>query len=91
MTKNAVLWSPIWSSSSSSYCIISRSSEMSNGANRAAQEIKIDFNVLPETNCQGLFNQKNQAGSLLILSCLITSFRTNTQFLLIQILTNQIS
>ena len=30
---------------------------MSNGANRAAQEIKIDFSVLPETSCQGLFNQ----------------------------------
>jgi hypothetical protein len=30
---------------------------MSNGASLAPQEIKIDFAVLPETNCQGLFNQ----------------------------------
>jgi len=37
--------------------MISRSSAMSNGASLAPQEIKIDFAVLPETNCQGLFNQ----------------------------------
>jgi hypothetical protein len=30
---------------------------MSKGASRAPQLIKIDFAVLPETNCQGLFNQ----------------------------------
>ena len=30
---------------------------MSNGASRAPQEIKIDLAVLPETNCQGLFNR----------------------------------
>lgn len=27
---------------------------MSNGARRAPQEIRMDFAVLPETNCQGL-------------------------------------
>ncbi len=30
---------------------------MSNGASLAPQDIRIDFVVLPETNCQGLFNQ----------------------------------
>ena len=30
---------------------------MSNGASLAPHEIRIDFAVLPETNCQGLFNQ----------------------------------
>ncbi|RCH53025.1 hypothetical protein C4885_02825 [Subdoligranulum sp. APC924/74] len=35
----------------------SRSSSISKGARRAPQEIRIDFAVLPETNCQGLFNQ----------------------------------
>jgi len=30
---------------------------MSKGASLAPQEIKIDLAVLPETNCQGLFNQ----------------------------------
>ena len=30
---------------------------MSKGASLAPQEIRIDFAVLPETNCQGLFNQ----------------------------------
>jgi acetolactate synthase regulatory subunit len=30
---------------------------MSNTASRAPQEIRIDLAVLPETNCQGLFNQ----------------------------------
>ena len=30
---------------------------MSKGASREPQEIRIDFAVLPETNCQGLFNQ----------------------------------
>ena len=30
---------------------------MSKGASRAPQEIRIDFAVLPETSCQGLFNQ----------------------------------
>ena len=34
-----------------------RSSAMSKGASLAPQEIRIDFAVLPETNCQGLFNQ----------------------------------
>ena len=35
----------------------SRSSAISNTARRAPQKIKIDLAVLPETNCQGLFNQ----------------------------------
>jgi hypothetical protein len=30
---------------------------MSKGERRAPQEIRMDFAVLPETNCQGLFNQ----------------------------------
>ena len=30
---------------------------MSKGANLAPQLTSIDFAVLPETNCQGLFNQ----------------------------------
>jgi len=30
---------------------------MSKGASLAPQEIRIDFAVLPETKCQGLFNQ----------------------------------
>jgi hypothetical protein len=30
---------------------------MSKGASRAPQEIKMLFAVLPETSCQGLFNQ----------------------------------
>ncbi|EDM98341.1 hypothetical protein BACCAP_03852 [Pseudoflavonifractor capillosus ATCC 29799] len=30
---------------------------MSKGASREPQEIRIDFAVLPETSCQGLFNQ----------------------------------
>ena len=30
---------------------------MSKGARRAPQEMRMDFAVLPETNCQGLFNQ----------------------------------
>jgi len=30
---------------------------MSKGANLAAQEIRIDLAVLPQTKCQGLFNQ----------------------------------
>ncbi|EFH07242.1 hypothetical protein HMPREF0220_1774 [Clostridioides difficile NAP08] len=34
----------------------SRSSRMSKGANLAPQEIRIDFAVLPDANCQGLFN-----------------------------------
>ena len=29
---------------------------MSNGANLAPQEIRIDFAVFPETKCQGLFS-----------------------------------
>ena len=42
---------------------------MSKGAKRAPQEIRIDFAVLPETFCQGLFHQihkkltKNKAGN----------------------------
>ena len=31
---------------------------MSKGARREPQEIKMLFAVLPETNCQGFFNQK---------------------------------
>ena len=57
MTKSAVFLSPNVSSSSSSYSVRSRSSLMSNGASLAPQEIRIDFAVLPETKCQGLFNQ----------------------------------
>ena len=57
MRNNAVFLSPSVSSSSSSYMVRSRSSAMSNGANLAPQEIRIDLAVLPETNCQGLFNQ----------------------------------
>jgi hypothetical protein len=34
---------------------------MSNGANRAPQEIRILLAVLPETNCQGFFHQKMKA------------------------------
>jgi Fe-S cluster biosynthesis and repair protein YggX len=30
---------------------------MSKGASRAPQEMRMDFAVFPETNCQGLFNQ----------------------------------
>ena len=30
---------------------------MSKGASREPQEIRIDFAVLPEMSCQGLFNQ----------------------------------
>jgi len=35
----------------------SRNSLISKGASLAPQEMRIDFAVLPETNCQGLFNQ----------------------------------
>ena len=52
MTNMAVLWSPIISSSISSYDMISRSSWISNGESLAPQEIKIDFAVLPVTKCQ---------------------------------------
>ncbi|RGF41342.1 hypothetical protein DXA32_02325 [Subdoligranulum sp. OF01-18] len=41
----------------------SRSSSISKGARRAPQEIRIDFAVLPETNCQGLFNQIHKKGA----------------------------
>ena len=57
ITNNAVFLSPKVSSSISSVSMSSRSSRMSKGANLAPQEIRIDFAVLPETNCQGLFNQ----------------------------------
>jgi hypothetical protein len=30
---------------------------MSKGASRAPQEIRMDFAVFPETNCQGFFHQ----------------------------------
>ena len=53
---SAVLRSPIFSSSSSSPSISSRTSRMSKGAILAPQLIRIDFAVLPETSCQGLFN-----------------------------------
>ena len=33
---------------------------MSKAASRAPQEISIDFAVLPETNCQGLFHQNKK-------------------------------
>ena len=57
MENSAVFLSPTRSSSSSSYMVISRTSLMSNGASLAPQLIKIDLAVLPETNCQGLFNR----------------------------------
>ena len=57
ITKSAVFLSPSVSSSSSSSLIKSLSSLISNGASLAPQEIRIDFAVFPETNCQGLFNQ----------------------------------
>ena len=50
----AVFRSPSLSSSSSSYMVASRISWMSKGERRAPQEIRMDFAVLPETNCQGL-------------------------------------
>ena len=53
----AVFRSPSLSNSSSSYMVASRISWMSKGERRAPQEIRMDFAVLPETNCQGLFNQ----------------------------------
>ena len=34
-----------------------RVATLSKGASRAPQEIRMDLAVLPETNCQGLFNQ----------------------------------
>jgi len=37
--------------------VISLTSLMSKGASLEAQEIRIDFAVFPETNCQGLFHQ----------------------------------
>ena len=57
MRNSAVFLSPSVSSCSSSYIVRSRSSWMSKGANLAPQEMRMDFAVLPETNCQGLFNQ----------------------------------
>ena len=36
---------------------------MSNGANLAPHEISMLFAVLPETNCQGLFNQIHKKGA----------------------------
>ena len=53
---SAVLRSPIFSSSSSSPSISSRTSRMSKGAILAPQLIRIDFAVLPVTFCKGLFN-----------------------------------
>ena len=53
---NAVFLSPRVSSSSSSYFVISLSSAISNGASLAPHETSIDFAVLPETKCQGLFS-----------------------------------
>ena len=35
-----------------------RVATLSNGANLAPQEIRIDLAVLPETSCQGLFIKK---------------------------------
>lgn len=58
ITNNAVFLSPKVSSSISSVSMSSRSSRMSKGANLAPQEIRIDFAVLPETSCQGLFIKK---------------------------------
>ena len=57
MMNSALFWSPSVSSSSSSYAVSSRSSAISKGASRAAQEIRILFAVLPETKSQGLFHQ----------------------------------
>jgi hypothetical protein len=52
-----------------------RIATLSNGARRAAQEISIDFVVLPETNCQGLFHHINLTSFcniLLILSLIVS-------------------
>ena len=57
MRNNAVFLSPSVSSCSSSYMVRSRNSWMSKGASLAPQEIRMDFAVLPETSCQGLFHQ----------------------------------
>ena len=54
----AVFRSPSLSNSSSSYMVASRISWMSKGESRAPQEIRMDFAVLPETSCQGLFIKK---------------------------------
>src|SRR5574344_1338287 len=56
ITNNAVFLSPKVSSSISSVSMSSRSSRMSKGANLAPQEIRIDFAVLPETCCKGIFS-----------------------------------
>ena len=44
-------------------CMRQRVAALSNGANLAPQEIRIDLAVLPETNCQGLFNQIHKKGA----------------------------
>ena len=63
MRNRAVFLSPTVSSDSSSYIVISRTSSISKGARRAPQLTRIDFKVLPETNCQGLFNQIHKKGA----------------------------
>ena len=40
---------------------------MSNGASLAPQEIRIDFAVLPETKCQGLFNHLKECFRILLI------------------------
>lgn len=46
---------------------------MSNGASLAPQLIKIDLAVLPETNCQGLFNQIHKKSTKKVLEALYGS------------------
>ena len=52
MRNRAVFLSPSVSSCSSSYIVKSRNSWMSKGANLAPQEMRMDFAVLPVTECQ---------------------------------------
>lgn len=57
IANKAVFLSPICSSSISSYLVSDANSSKLKAASLTPTEIKIDFAVLPETNCQGLFNQ----------------------------------
>ena len=54
---SAVFLSPMVSRESSSYAVTSLSSAMSKGDRRAPQLTSMLLAVLPETSCQGLFNQ----------------------------------
>ena len=57
IANKAVFLSPICSNSISSYLVSDASSSKLKAASLTPTEIKIDLAVLPETNCQGLFNQ----------------------------------